>query len=369
MHFYVAQDQLAKALSGISRIIMPQNNKPILAGIQLEAYDQSLLLTATDLFTTLKSEISVEVKTPGEVVLPASLLSDLVQRIPTATIEIETDGATGKTAIKYGRNRTFLHGVSTERLPEFPGLEGTRETIQIGPGLLPRLSRQLLFACAKDETRPILKGVSVQLNSGRLMWAATDGSRLSYTWIPVPEFRGDSRDCVVPAKMLAESARLNTTEEAQVTIASNIIEIRTPSSVIMSRLLDGQYPEYQRVIPQDYVVQGRIQVSELRGALERANLLAVRDRVSSVRIRHQVGQLEISASAAEFGQAFESLDFDSHGPDLDLLFNPHYFLDALKSLEGDEAILEFSGLQSPVRVRDTENAQYSHIILPLRQLV
>lgn len=369
MHFYATQDQLAKALSSVSRVIMPQNNLAILSGIQLEARDRSLTLTATDLFTTLQSEISVEVEKPGHVVLPASLLTDLVQRIPTATLEVETEDGTGKTGIKYGKNRATLHGFGGESLPEFQALEGPQDTVTVGAGIFGRLARELLFACAKDETRPILRGISLKLDSGRLVFASTDGSRLSHTWIAVPEYRGDIRECVVPAKILGEAARLNANEDAELTVGRNLIRIRTASSLIVSRLLDGQYPDYQRVIPQEFVVQGRVRVSDFRGALERANLIAARDRTSSVRVRHQVGRLEISASAAEFGQTFESVEFDSHGQELDLLFNPTFLLDALKSLEGDDAVLEFSGIQSPLRVRDTENAQYSHIVLPLRQLV
>ncbi|NMP20915.1 DNA polymerase III subunit beta [Sulfobacillus harzensis] len=369
MHIYATQDQLAKALATVSRVIMPQNNMPILAGIQLDARDNLLTLTATDLFTTLQSEIAAEVTEPGTIVLPASLLTELVQRIPTATLELGTEDSGAKAVIKYGKNRATLHGFGSERLPEFQALEGSLETVVIGSGIFTRLARELLFACAKDETRPILRGVSLTLDSGRLIFATTDGTRLSHTWVAVPEYRGGERSCVVPAKLVAESARLNAAEDAELTLGSNLVRIRTGSSVIVSRLLDGQYPDYQRVIPQEFVVQGRVRVSDFRGALERANLIAARDRTSSVRIRHQGGQLDISASAQEFGQTYESVEFDSHGQELDLLFNPVYLLEALKSLEGEEAVLEFSGVQSPLRIRDTENAQYSHVVLPLRQLV
>lgn len=369
MHFYATQDQLAKALSSVSRIIMPQNNMPILSGVQLQAKNNTLLLTATDLFTTLKSEIAVEIESPGEIVIPASIFTDLVQRIPTATLEIQTDDTSGKAIIKYGKNRASLLSFGAERLPEFQPLEGPRDKIRLGAGVLARLARELLFACAKDESRPILRGVSVQLDSGRLILAATDGSRLSHTWVAIPEYRGSGSHCVIPAKILAEAARLNSLEDAEMTVGSNMLEIATSSSIIVSRLLDGQYPEYQRVIPQDYVVQGRVRVTDFRGALERANLLASRDHTSSVRVRHQVGELEIAASAAEYGQTLESIEFDGHGQELDMLFNPTYLLDALKSLEGEEAVLEFSGSQSPLRIRDSDNSQYSHIVLPLRQLV
>lgn len=369
MRFFATQDQLAKALSFVSRVIMPQNNMAVLAGIQMDAHDNHLTLSATDLFTVLETKIAVEVQEPGTMVLPAQLLTELIQRLPTATLEISTEDAQGKAVVKYGKNRATLHSFGHERLPDFPELEGPLESVTIGDGIFGQLSRQLLFACAKDETRPILRGVSLKLDSGRLVFATTDGSRLSHTWVAVPEYRGGTLECVIPGKVLGEAARMTQGQDAQLTLAENLLRIASGDTIIISRLLDGQYPEYQRVIPQEFVVQGRMRVSDLRGALERANLMAARDRASSVRIHHEVGQLDISASAQEYGQTFESVDFDSHGQQLDLLFNPIYLLDALKSFEGEEAILEFSGIQSPLRMRDSANSQYSHVVLPLRQLV
>jgi len=369
MKIYAAQDQLAKALTSVSRVIMSQNNMPILAGIQLRAQNDTLRLTATDLFTTLKSEIVVDVESPGEVVIPATLLTDLVHRIPTATVEIHTDDTSGKTMIKYGKNHATLLGFGAERLPEFTPLEGARHTFSLPAGVLGKLTRELLFACAKDEARPVLRGVFIHLESGRLTLVATDGSRLSYTESDIPDYQGGSPSCIVPAKILAEGARLNALDDAEMTIGPNMFEIRTASSVIVSRLLDGKYPDYQRVIPSDYVAEGRVRVADFRGALERANLLASRDHTSSVRIKHESGRLEISASAQEVGQSVESVEFDSQGEELDMLFNPTYLLDALKSLDGEDAILEFSGVQSPLRIRNGSHDSYSHILLPLRQLV
>ncbi|MCY0878119.1 MAG: DNA polymerase III subunit beta [Firmicutes bacterium] len=369
MRIYATQDHLAKALSSVSRVISPQNNMAVLSGVQLHAQDGRLTLTATDLFTLLEMTIEVEVEDPGTTVLPASLLTELVHRIPTATLSLETEPDGSKALVKYGKSRATLYGYGVERLPAFPDAEGAQERVTVGPAVFPRLARQLLFACAKDDTRPILKGISFKLEPGRLVMAATDGSRLSYSWLPIPDYRGEPVQCVIPAKALAEAARLGAVDAAEVTIAENLIRFDLGSVTIISRLLDGQYPDYQRVIPQDYVIQGRVHVADLRGAIERANLIASKDRASSVRVRHTVGQLDISASAAEYGQAFESVEFDSHGQDMELLFNPAFLLDALRSLEEDEAVLEFSGIQSPLRIREAENHQYSHIVLPLRQLV
>ncbi|MCY0899659.1 MAG: DNA polymerase III subunit beta [Firmicutes bacterium] len=369
MHVYATQEHLAKALATVSRVIMPQNSMAVLAGVQMEARGQQLTLTATDLFTLLQMTIDVEVEEPGSTVLPANLLTELVHRIPTATLSLELEPDGSKALVKYGRNRATLYGYGVERLPDFPNPEGSQIHLNVGSSVFPRLARQLLFACAKDDTRPILKGVSLKVEPGRLVFAATDGSRLSHTWVPVPDYRGEAIQCVIPTKMLAEAARLGAVDTADIAISANLIRLNLGSVTIISRLLDGQYPDYQRVIPQEYVVQGRIRVPDFRGAIERANLIASKDRSSAIRLRHSIGQLDISASAAEYGQTFESVEFDSHGQEMELLFNPTFLLDALRSLDSDEAMLEFSGIQSPLRIREAENHQYSHIVLPLRQLV
>lgn len=369
MHVFATQDQLAKALTSVTRVITPQNNMAILTGVQLEAEANSLRLTATDLFTILTIEIPVEVEVPGHMVLPASLFADLIQRIPTATIELKVE-PDGKTIVKYGRNHATLHGFGSEMLPEFPGFDGALNTVTVPPGSLSSLARQLLFASARDETRPILRGVYMKLGNGRMVMVTTDGSRLSHSWIALPDYREAEMECVIPAKLLVEAARMaGTSHSAEITVSNSLIRVSTADGDVTSRLLEGQYPDYQRVIPQEYLIQGRARVTDFRGALERANLIAARDRTASVKVRHQVGQLDISASAAEFGQTFESIEFDSHGQDLELLFNPNYLLDALKSLEGEELMLEFSGVQSPVRISDVDKSQYSHVLLPLRQLV
>lgn len=369
MHIYATQEDFSKALATVSRVIAPQNNMPVLAGVELDVRDNRLTLSATDLFTTIHYAVPVEAESTGTVVLPASLLTDLVSKIPTATLELQVESSSGKTLIKYGKNRATLHGFGVERLPNFEMSSDMRASVTIGEGVFSKLARQLLFACAKDETRPILRGISVKVQDGRMVFAATDGSRLSQSWVAIPEYRGEPFECVVPAKLISEAARLTANLESTLYFGANYLRIQTSHTTLIARLLDGQYPDYQHVIPQEYVIEGHIHVSDFRGALERTNLIAAKDRTSSVRIRPAIGQLDILASAAEYGEAFESVNFDSHGIDLELLFNPVYLLDALKSIEADDAVLEFSGVQSPLRIRDLDNAQYSHVVLPLRQLV
>lgn len=370
MRFFATQEQFSRALSMTTRVIAPQNNMPILSGVQIETDLNQVRVTATDLFTVMTTSFPAEVERPGHVVLTANLITDLVHRLPTATLEVDS-ASDGKTTLRYGKNRAILNGFGQDRLPEFPSLESAAHEVVLPGGSLPAFSRQLLFACAKDETRPLLRGVYGRLGSGRLLFASTDGSRLSQTWVAVPYNRESVFEVIVPAKFLVEAARLaGSIQPITFRLTDTLVKVSTEDGDITSRLLDGQYPDYQRVIPQEYPVSGRVATAELRGALERVNLIASRDRAAAIRVVHRAGSLELSATSAELGQSYESVDCDSHGPDMELLFNPNYLLDGLRALEGEDVLLEFSGIQSPARFRETSGASnYWHVVLPLRQLV
>jgi DNA polymerase-3 subunit beta len=369
MRVVAQQDALAKALATVSRVIAPQNSSPILTGVELQATEGRLTLTATDLFTLLTVEVAVTVDEPGSVVVPAGLLVELVQKLPTATVEITQSPTDARLALRYGRSRATLNTFGEERLPDFPPFASEEPPVALTAGAMTRAARQLLFACAKDETRPVLRGVAMTLGAGRLVMASTDGSRLSQTWIAVPDALGDPKDYILPAKAVAEMARLNASAESELAVSSQMIQCSFGHGRLLTRLVDGQYPDYQRVIPQEYIVQGKVSMSDFRGALERSLLIAAKERSAAIRIHHRVGELTLSASAQEYGQNEETIECDSHGQELELLFNPQFLLEALRSFEGDEVTFEFSGVQSPMRLRDNAYPQYSHIILPLRQLV
>lgn len=370
MHFFSTQEQLSRALAMTSRIISPQNNLAVAAGIQFDALANHVRLTATDLFTVITTEIPADVDRQGTSVLPAALINDLMHRVPTAMVEVDADESS-KTTIRYGKNRTTIHGYGHERLPEFPNMEGERHTVMVPAAALSSLSRQLLYACAKDETRPVLRGVYVRLQSGRMIFAATDGSRLSHTWIPIPFERDTAFEAILPAKFLAEAARLaGNLQPTTFELTNQLVKVTTDESEITSRVLDGQYPDYSRVIPKEYVISGRIRIAELRSAIERVNIIASKERAASIRVAHRSDHLELSATSQEYGNTFEYVDWNGQGPEMELLFNPHYLLEALRSFDGDEIVLEFSGVQSPARMRELlDTSNFSHIVLPLRQLV
>ncbi len=368
MHVVLRQELLSHALSTVSRIIRPQNTMAVLSGVELETHNQTLQITATDLITTLAATLPADVRQPGRVVVQAAVLSELIRRIPTATLTLDCEPSANDVVVAYGPNRMSLQSFSGN-LPPPPAGESIEDTLVIEPGLLNRAARSVLFACAKDETRPILRGVLLQLEPGRLVLAAGDGVRLSQTWIPVPTYRGDHWALVLTAKTLLEAGRLNAGESVTMGVSPTVVSVGTASVRLSSRPLDGTFPDFGRAIPQDYILHGRVRVADLSGALERVNILAARDRSGSVRLRYHDQRLELSTAVADMGRAIEWVEFAGHGPELDLLFNPQYLSDAVKSLEGEDAILQFSGAQSPLRIQDTSDLHYSHVLAPQRQLV
>lgn len=369
MKFVADQLQLSKALQIVNRVISPQNTMPVLSGLLIQATTDTVTLSATDLISRVETHIPADVIEPGELVLPASTLTDLIQRIPSAEVRVEADVAKSQAVVFYGKSRTTLHGYSSQEMPAFPVMADTSDVLEMPPGSLARVARQTLFATAKDESRPILKGIHAVLGEGKLVLVSTDGTRLSQSWVPLPDLRVGVANFVISGRGLQEAARVSAQDPVKVTVAANQIRFDTGPTTISVLLLEGRYPDYQRVLPPEYVTEIHLSTAAFRGAVERVNLIAHRDRSASIRLKHADGVLEVSSQAADVGQAYEVLDVESHGQAMDLSFNPGLLLDALKSLDSDEMLLEFSGPQMPARIRETENSHYFHIVLPLRQLV
>ena len=376
MRFVADQAQLARALQQVTRIVSPQNTLPALAGVRIEVREAgdadghgTVRLAATDLTSEITVDVLASGVEPGGIILPAGPLTDLVGRVPTAEVRVEADSAVHRATVAYGRNRTTLQGFAVQEMPQFPVREEEPAVFDLAPGALARLARQTVFATAHDESRPVLKGTSVHVADGKLVMVGTDGTRLSHAWVAVPDYRGPALDFVLPQRALAEAARLAGSESTQLSRAGNQLEIRTASGTLVTLLLEGRFPDYKRVLPEQYLSHIRANTDMLRGAVDRVNLIAHRDRAGSIRLSYSGGALEIQSEAVDVGQAYELVEVEGEGQAMELSFSPHILLDGIKSLETEKMALDLSGPEMPARLAEVEGSSYFHIVLPLRQMV
>lgn len=366
MRAIVDQNDLAHALGHLNRIVSAQIALPELAGVEITAVDERIVLKTTDLTSSLRMSVAAKVEEQGRAVAGSRMLTDLVNRLPTATVNLEA--GEGKLVLRYGRNRASLNTYQEDALPQFPDFDGP--VLTLPAGALAPLARQLNFAAARDEARGVLRGVLLKAGQGRLVFASSDGTRLSQTWVPVPDFLAEPTETVWPVKAVAEMSRLSAEAETTLRLGTKLASIQSGVSELTTRLLDGEYPDYHGAIPDNFVAVCRVSSADLRGALERLNIIVARDNASSVRVHLLPGDgLEISATQADVGSATEFIACASEGQDLTLLFNPHYLIDALRALEGDEVVWEFGGAQAPARFRELEESRFFHIVLPMRQLI
>lgn len=355
------------ALHHLIRIIPGKPDLALLAGIQLDAADNVLRLTTTDLTHHLTATLPGTVDEPGTTVLPADLLHDLIHRLPDARVSIAIEPDTQRVVVRAGRHRAVLHALGAATLPEFPPFTDAPPPVSLPLGTLPALSRQLLFACATDESRPILHGVLCHADQEHLRFIATDGVRLSEVRLPRPDGFPNTT-CVLPAKALHEAARLNAHDPVTLAFSDALVQCAAPGIVLTSRKLTGTYPDAARIMPATFMAQCTVAAAPLRQALDRMQIIAKGGRTNIVRVQLAHGRLEIGANAAGVGEGQEILDGDTDGTPLTLLLNAEFLRDALRSFDAETLHLAFAGPQAPLVIRAPDTDTYQHLLLPLRSV-
>lgn len=369
MRFIADTAALARALRHVAPIIAPQNTLPALAGIALDADAAGTVrLTATDLTTEITATVPATVEESGGVVLPADTLVALLTRLPAATVRCAVEGTLA--TVTAGKSRTKLQGFAPPEMPRFLALDPSTpsHTWALDAGVLANLARQTVFAASKDAARPILNGVQVTVADGQMTVVGTDGVRLSHAHAPVADLSGDPPPFVVPRRAFLEAARLAGPEGAILTQVGDRLRLETLNGTVTTLLLQGKYPDVERVVSDssDASVAFRVAADAFRAAVERINVVALRDRAPTLSLRCQAGRLEIEA-ANEMGRSLEVLDVDADSDEsMTLAFDPRLLLDALKSLEADVIAVSFLAADRPVRLAAADPARYFHIVLPLR---
>tara|TARA_R110001592_G_scaffold363043_1_gene679591 strand:- start:77418 stop:78521 length:1104 start_codon:yes stop_codon:yes gene_type:complete len=366
MKFTISRDALLKPLNLVAGVVERRQTLPILANVLMELDGDRLALTGTDLEVELVGRVQLaSAGESGEVTVPARKLVDICKSLPEGS-DIQFTAQDSKVTVKSGRSRFTL---ATLPAREFPNVEDSMGTHQftVKQGQLKRLIDRTSFAMAQQDVRYYLNGMLWEIKDQLLRVVATDGHRLAMCTLPGKIDATDDTQVILPRKGVLELARLLLQDEANIAIVigSNHIRATTDDFTFTSKLVDGKFPDYQRVLPRspDKIVLGsRL---ELRQAFTRAAILS-NEKYRGVRLKVTKGSLDIVANNPEQEEAEEAVAVDYEGDALEVGFNVSYLLDVLGVLSGEQVKLSLSDPNSSALLEESDVGDSLYVVMPMR---
>ncbi len=376
MQITIDRNELLRGLQRVQGVVERRNTMPILSHVLISTTKEGITLFATDLEMAVRAGHKAEVHRAGAVTLGARKLYEIVRELPEGVIEIASR-ENHWVEIRTGKSEFRIVGLPPSEFPALPDLDRVG-LLHLDGALLENLIKKTLFAAGENDTRYILNGVLLQLRAiGGQKWGlrlvGTDGHRLA---VAEQEFEvgGKVTDAlsdataIIPKKALAEVKKLLEEDEGETLgfgIDKNQAVFSRGHTLLATRLMDGNYPNYQQVIPKENENRVRVNRSDLAGALRRVSILA-REKTHAVKLSLAPQQLVLGSQSPEMGEAREELTVAYDGEDLTAGFNARYLLDVLEVLEGDEATLEIKDPLSPCVVRGPRDASYLCVVMPMR---
>jgi DNA polymerase-3 subunit beta len=356
-----SREELSHALGIVSRGVSTRTTVQILAGILLEATEGKLRLAATDMELSLRSSLEARIDTEGSVVVPGRLLLDIARLLPEAEVSLEHRLEEAVVEVRCGSASYRLHTYNAEDFPRLPDTQVERHEVdrQMLLETVARVSR----SASRDESRPVLTGVLVHFEPGKLVMAATDSYRLSVKETAlegtIPEL-----EAIVPARALGELARIaGDGEKLTLGVHENQVVFGSGDAWLTTRRIDGQFPNYKQLVPEAFEHEVTLPRDELIDVVRRVSVMAQRN--SPLRLRFAEGELTISAQTQDVGEARESLPVSFGGEALEIGFNAEFLRDGVESVTGEHVRMK---LISPLRpaVLQGESDDFLYLIMPIR---
>ena len=381
MRLVCSQNQLATNLALVGRAVASRPTHPILANIRLDAdsSSQSLGMTAFDLNLGIVVSSSAQVIESGSITLPAKLLNDIVSRLPDEDITIAVDKDNTMVSLVCGSGRYQLHGLPVEEFPELPQIGEDGETTYLPVESTLHGLAATLFATSADETKRILTGVHLTASADRLEFASTDGHRLAvlqtgFLDADEPPVTSDTvstnLEVTIPARALRELERmLNQQTEGAIAVKfdrANMI-FQSANQILISRLLDGSYPNYRQLIPTSFERQVTLERKLFLSALERIAVLAdQKNNIVKISINATGQEVSLSVEAPDVAAGRESLPAQVSGEDVEIAFNVKYLLDGLKALPSNEIQIQLNNATSPAVLVPIGAAKMTYLLMPVQ---
>ena len=377
MKFTIKRNAFIKKLTDVQRAISSKTAIEILTGLKITVTENSITLTGSDSDISIENEISTDdsnyellIDEPGSIVLPARFFSEIIKRLPESTFTIEVNEHFQAT-ITSGQTEYQVNGVDADNYPHLPEID-TNEQLTIPADIMKQVINQTVIAVSTQESRPLLTGVHLTIKNGELHAVATDSHRLSQRKVKLSGAEDIDYDIIVPGRSLVELSRMiaDSTGSLEIQIAENQILFNFDNTAFYSRLLEGMYPDTDRLIPQSSETEIELNAVSLLHAIERASLLSHEGRNNVVKLslnsENQIAVL--SSNSPEVGNIEEELQFDKlTGNDIEISFNPDYMKAALQAFGQAEVKLSLTLPLRPFTLMPTEDSEdFIQLITPVR---
>ena len=357
-----SKDELVQALGVVSRAVSTRTSVQILSGILLEPQGGELRLAATDMELSLRANVQAQIEGDGAIVLPGKTLADIARLLPSDEVVIEHKPSEAVVHITSGSASYTLHMYNPEDFPRLPELDAV-ETFSVDRESLLETIHRVARAASRDESRPVLTGILVSFTGGKIVMAATDSYRLA---VKETELGGNAPEleAIVPSRALQELARIaNAGDTVEVGVHENQVLFSTDGAWLTTRRIDGQFPNYRQLLPEQFEHELTIPRVELLEVVRRASVMI--QRATPLQLRFAEGELTVIARTHEVGESQESMPIGFTGETLEIGFNADFLRDGLESMDGDDVRFK---LISPLRpaVIQGEGDDFTYLVMPIR---
>jgi DNA polymerase-3 subunit beta len=367
------QENLASGLGIVGRAVSTRSTLPVLANVLLATDDGRLKLSATNLEIVITCWIGAKVEEEGETTVPSRTFNDLINALSPDRVEMSLDSKTQTLHVLSARTEAHIKGIDPQEFPLVPET-GQESRYPIPTNVLKEMISQVAFAAATDDARPTLSGVLTKLEPGKITMAATDGFRLSMRSAELPSYHGEPVEVVIPARALSELARIASDDNEVVQISMpegrNQVIFDMGQIVLVTQLIDGNYPDFNPVIPTRYLTRTVLNAGEFSSACKMAEIFA-REANHTARVRVDPGNelmpgyATISAKSAETGDNVAQIDASVEGEEIEIAFNVRFMSQVLGVIDTPQIILETTKATEPGVLKAVGNDEFLHIIMPM----
>ncbi len=367
MKITILKENLSKGLNVIGRIVSTRGSLEVLSNILIKTDKGRVCLSATNLEVGINYMVGAKVEKEGAITVPARLFTEFINSLPGEKITLELEGDTlHSKADNYEAN---IKGISADEFPLIPEIK-TNKVFSLKNSALREAINLVGFAAAMDDTRPVLAGVYMKIDGSKVTLATTDSYRLAEKVIDLGNEKAKKTEIIIPAKTLLELGRilgeLDSNEVVKVYLSESQILFEANGLDFISRLIEGQFPNYKQIIPENSDTKAKVSKDELASAVKIASLFA-RENANSIKVAvKSKGKVEVDSGGSQVGDNTAKITAVVTGKDTEASFNGKYIMDALNAIRESDINLEISGKLNPGVIKTTKDKNYIYIIMPLR---